>query len=133
MDKEHPHFPVGAIIVREKLAAPDDVIPELIAVMIKHEKGYNPQGGDWEYLTYKKSGNKEIVKNNMMKCQKCHNVVAQSDFVFSTALGQQMTEIKSLMLDRPLALDRPLTWDEELKKMMDERWPAQDEKNGERR
>src|SRR6266851_6104249 len=44
-------FPVGSIIVREKLLKADDKEPELLAVMIKRERGYNPAGGDWSFLT----------------------------------------------------------------------------------
>jgi hypothetical protein len=38
-------FPVGSIVVREKLLGPDDTQPELLAVMIKREPGFNPAGG----------------------------------------------------------------------------------------
>ena len=41
-------FPAGSIIVREKLATLDEARPELLAVMVKRARGFNPKAGDWE-------------------------------------------------------------------------------------
>src|SRR5215510_8248104 len=50
MTRQSPKFPVGSIIVKEKLGSPDSKLPEMLTAMIKREPGYNPEGGDWEYL-----------------------------------------------------------------------------------
>src|SRR3954462_13414350 len=46
-------FPSGSIIVKEKLierTIPSSYGPELLTVMIKRDKGFNPKVGDWEFL-----------------------------------------------------------------------------------
>ena len=75
-------FPVGSIIVREKLAKPDAKQPDLLAVMIKREQGFNPAGGDWLFLTV--NGDLSEVKNRSKKgaCLDCHKSARATDFVF---------------------------------------------------
>src|SRR4030095_5664538 len=43
-------FPEGSILVREKPATKQDAPPDLLAVMIKRERGFNPTAGDWLFL-----------------------------------------------------------------------------------
>src|SRR5215210_8676257 len=45
-----PRFPVGSLVVKEKLPARDAKEPELLTAMFKREAGYDPEGGDWEYM-----------------------------------------------------------------------------------
>jgi hypothetical protein len=53
-------FPRGSIIVREKLLQADDKKPELLSVMVKRAKGFNPNANDWEFL---------VVDGTMTKIQ----------------------------------------------------------------
>ena len=75
-------FPVGSIIVREKLAKPDDKEPELVAVMIKREPGFNPAGGDWLFLTADGTLAKIRERQKKGSCLDCHQSQRDSDFVF---------------------------------------------------
>jgi hypothetical protein len=50
MTKQSPKFPIGSMIVKEKLGSPDSTKPEVLTAMIKRAPGYNPESGDWEYL-----------------------------------------------------------------------------------
>jgi len=75
-------FPVGSIIVREKLAKPDDKEPELVAVMIKREPGFNPAGGDWLFLTADGTLAKIRERQKTGSCLGCHKSERANDFVF---------------------------------------------------
>lgn len=75
-------FPAGSILVREKLLTPAAASPDVLVVMIKREKGFNPKANDWEFLTV--SGDmKTITKREKEgKCRQCHASEAKNDFVF---------------------------------------------------
>ena len=47
---KNPKFPVGSIVIKEKLPEKESQTPEFFTIMLKREAGYNPRGGDWEYL-----------------------------------------------------------------------------------
>ena len=49
-------FKPGAIIVREKLSRTDSTKPQLLAVMIKREPGFNPAAADWDFLILNGAG-----------------------------------------------------------------------------
>lgn len=65
-------FPVGSIIVKEKLLLSGDTSPEAIGIMIKHEKGFNPEGGDWEYVYWEQGGKLYSGSDKLSNCQSCH-------------------------------------------------------------
>lgn len=75
-------FPSGAIIVREKLASADSKTPELLAIMIKREKGFNPSANDWEFLVLNRDATKVQHREKKGDCQQCHAVQKDKDFVF---------------------------------------------------
>ena len=79
-------FPVGSIIVREKLARLEATQPELVAVMIKRAPGFNPKGGDWEFLTADGMLTKVRERQKKGSCLNCHSSQAASDFVFPLPL-----------------------------------------------
>jgi hypothetical protein len=75
-------FPLGAIIVREKLAKADDARPQLLAVMIKRTRGFNPSGNDWEFLMLNGATNKILERQKEGSCLDCHASQKQRDFVY---------------------------------------------------
>ena len=75
-------FPAGSIIVREKLSKPDDVTPQLLAVMVKRAAGFNPKGGDWEFLTVDGALTKVTGRQKTGSCLDCHASQRERDFVF---------------------------------------------------
>jgi Cytochrome P460 len=79
-------FPVGSIVVREKPAKDKDAKPELLAVMIKRERGFNPAGGDWLFVTTNGEMTKLKSKQKTGECLACHRTQAKTDFVYP--LGQ---------------------------------------------
>jgi len=75
-------FPLGSIIVREKVARADEKGPELVVVMIKREPGFNPAGGDWLFLTADGTLTKVRERQKKGSCLGCHKSEHDNDFVF---------------------------------------------------
>jgi hypothetical protein len=75
-------FPVGSIIVKEKRHTLDRTDPELLTVMLKRERGYNPETGDWDFAAL--DGKAVIVQaqGKLENCIRCHKMVPASDYVF---------------------------------------------------
>jgi len=76
-------FPVGAIIVKEKLPTPTSKA-ELLTVMIKRKAGFNPASGDWEYLVLDPAKTAILERGKLERCNNCHLEKKDSDFVFRT-------------------------------------------------
>ena len=74
-------FPAGSVIVREKLAKPDDATPLLLAVMVKRAPGFSPGGGDWEFLTVDGALTKIKGRQKKGSCLDCHASQRGRDFV----------------------------------------------------
>jgi hypothetical protein len=81
MEEREPLFPVGSVIVKEKLAAKDAASPELLTVMIKRGRGFNPQSGDWEYLVTSGAGTEVEARGRLQSCQACHEMHKGTDYV----------------------------------------------------
>ena len=79
---KNPTFPVGATIVREKLLSERQLTPEVLAVMIKREKGFNPEAGDWEFLVVNGHANRLEKRQKQGECLACHSAAYNTDFVF---------------------------------------------------
>ena len=70
----NPRFPVGTIIVKEKLPAIDSTEPEFYTIMVKRESSYDPAHGNWQYLTMSGDRSKIEGPKNIRSCQACHDV-----------------------------------------------------------
>lgn len=82
MEERHPKFPVGAVIVKEKVAAGRPDAPELLTVMIKREAGFNPDMGDWEFMAASGDGTKIEARGRLQNCQACHASMKETDFIY---------------------------------------------------
>jgi hypothetical protein len=80
--KAAPILPPGSMIVREKLSSSSATKPDLLAVMIKRAKGFNPTANDWEFLVITGDGKKIERREKTGACQACHASEAKNDFVF---------------------------------------------------
>ena len=88
---EFQEYPVGTILLKESFintnSKPGN--PLLLSGMIKHEKNYDPDFGDWEYFqstndgTIIVSGNSKNPGVNAM-CINCHVNIPEKDFVYSS-------------------------------------------------
>lgn len=78
-------FPVGAVIVKEKLRSgngPDNLgqlVVGGIGGMVKRAKGYDPANGDWEFFYYTPGG--EFTTGKLANCVDCHTG-AKRDHIF---------------------------------------------------
>lgn len=88
MQEQSPKFPAGSVIVKEKLLTKNGTAPELLTVMVKREKGYNPGNGDWEYQVFNGQGTKRQGAGKLENCQSCHAINKQTDYVFRDYLSQ---------------------------------------------
>lgn len=78
-------YPEGAVIVREKLES-EAASPEVLTVMIKRKKGFNPEANDWEFLLVSGDATKIRKREKTGSCQSCHKSVSAKDFVFDSYL-----------------------------------------------
>jgi hypothetical protein len=92
MSELKPAFPVGSIIVKEKLIAQDSASPELLTVMVKREKGFNRESGDWEYLVVDGERTKIEGRGKLANCQSCHALKTDTDYVFRTYLPEDVQQ-----------------------------------------
>jgi hypothetical protein len=73
MGQKSPQFPVGTVIVKEKLSRPDSKSPELMTVMVKRDHGFDQDSGDWEYLVFDGMGKRAASGVEVNRCRSCHN------------------------------------------------------------
>ena len=85
-----PRFPVGSLVVKEKLPARDASEPELLTAMLKREAGFDPEGGDWEYLVLDGRGREVRARGKLESCRACHQAVADTDFVSRNYLPRDL-------------------------------------------
>lgn len=76
-------FPAGSVIVREKLNNPGDASPLMLAVMLKRAPGFNPAGGDWEFLLVDGAASKVVERQKKGSCLDCHASQRERDFVYT--------------------------------------------------
>lgn len=81
MEKEKPKYPQGSIVVKEKLTTAESRTPELLTVMIKRERGYNPAVGDWEFMGLDGDGGVVRARGKLETCQGCHQKYSYVDYV----------------------------------------------------
>lgn len=86
LNEKNPKFPVGSIIVKEKLTDKESSSPELLTVMIKREKDFNRASGDWEYMVLDGAGTKMEGRGQLQNCQACHLANQKTDYIFRTYL-----------------------------------------------
>jgi hypothetical protein len=82
---KNPKFPIGSVIIKEKFEYDNTALfkdtVELYTMMIKREKGYNEECGDWEFLAI--DGNlQDIERGKLANCMKCHIYESKTDFIF---------------------------------------------------
>jgi hypothetical protein len=92
VNQKNPKFPIGSVIVKEKLAAKESQTPELLTVMIKQKEGFNQASGDWEYAVMDGTGTRLEGRGNLQNCQSCHLAKQGSDYVFRTYLSNDVVD-----------------------------------------
>lgn len=77
-----PKFPAGSVIVRETLQQPEGGEPMLLVAMVKRARGFNPKGGDWEFLDIEPKLTRINGRQKKGSCLDCHVSQRERDFVF---------------------------------------------------
>jgi hypothetical protein len=90
LEQLNPNFPEGSVIVKEKLPDKSSQAPELLTVMIKRGKGFNPASGDWEYMVVDGTGTAVQARGKLENCQSCHTGKPATDYVFRTYLPNEV-------------------------------------------
>ncbi len=80
MRKGKTDYPVGSIVLKAKYADKNGTQVELMTLMIKREKGYNPEHGDWEYQVTNPRG-WVLAQGKIDSCIKCHDSFAKTGYV----------------------------------------------------
>jgi len=78
-------FPVGSVLIKEKFDRPTGGKPALFTGMVKREKGFAPNVGDWEFFVVNLAKKRFIERGKMESCIGCHQTVAKAGYVFSIA------------------------------------------------
>jgi hypothetical protein len=82
-------YPVGAIVVKEKTGKRyfDEGSPRAalkthdgVGGMIKRERGYDAEHGDWEYFYFEDVA--KVESGRIGSCVQCHAGAAKTDYVF---------------------------------------------------
>ena len=75
--------PVGTTVVKVKAWPEEFGHSEWFAAMVKREAGYDPDNGDWEYLTARQeTGRWTTERGRLTECASCHRQAARTDFLF---------------------------------------------------
>jgi len=90
--QKQPKFPCGTAIVKQKLANPTSTEPEALTAMIKRAEGFNPKGGDWEYLVLTGNGSTVVSRARNESCQACHSLYKNTDFITRQYLSAEDRE-----------------------------------------
>ena len=77
-------YPVGSLIVKQKLEAIDSKTASLYTAMRKRPAGYDPANGDWEYIVTDGVG-KVLAQG----CIECHQAYRKTGFVTREYLSQK--------------------------------------------
>jgi hypothetical protein len=85
-------FPEGSVIVREKISGKQPLTPELLTVMVKRARGFNPASNDWEYMVLDGAGSRVLSRGKIDSCNSCHSKKKEADFVFRRSLPKREPE-----------------------------------------
>ena len=86
LKSENLRFPVGSVIVREKLSTAHAAAPDLVAAMIKRDREYSPATNGWEFIVIDKNFSRVKTRQTTGNCMACHAQASKSDFVYKTYL-----------------------------------------------
>lgn len=86
-------FPVGSMIVRETRLKPDGE-PKALIALIKRPKGFNPTGGDWEFISMDGPEIRIRERQTTGSCLDCHRVREKNDFVFGKGTFPRPSTVK---------------------------------------
>lgn len=88
----------GTIVLKESFSSSEGKPGRALYLtgMIKREKGYDPQGEDWEYFMSNSDGDFMMRGSSadttiQKECSNCHSNVSDRDYIFSTYYSEPAT------------------------------------------
>ena len=85
-------FPVGSIVVKPLYPDPERSETSKLTIMIKMEKGYDTDNGDWWYGVYDETGMEGWYQGKIKSCIKCHAYGKETDYMFSESVMESINE-----------------------------------------
>jgi len=76
-------FPVGTQIIKPLFSTKTSKKIHKLAIMVKKEKGFDTEHGDWWYGVYDAKGKEAWHQGKIHSCIKCHETVKETDYLFS--------------------------------------------------
>jgi hypothetical protein len=89
INKSSHKFPVGSMIVRERLDSLTAVSPTVVIAMVKRESGFSKGTGDWEFFSFTGTDLKLLSRQTAGSCAECHTKKRDADWVFLDYLKKQ--------------------------------------------
>ncbi len=77
----HAPYPIGTFVIKEKLPDMWSNQPELFTGMLKREKGYNPEAGDWEFMVIDGRARSITARGKISSCLDCHSRHQKTDYL----------------------------------------------------
>lgn len=75
-------FPVGSILIRERLDTRTATAPTAVIAMAKRDRGFSVATGDWEFFMFNGTDMKLLSRQTAGNCASCHARTLESDWVF---------------------------------------------------
>ena len=82
VDKSAKEFPVGSILIRERLDTRTATVPSAVIAMAKRDPGFSKDTGDWEFFMFDGKDMKLLLRQTVGNCATCHTRTRESDWVF---------------------------------------------------
>jgi hypothetical protein len=85
-------LPVGSIVLKPLYSDEQRSETAKLTIMLKMEKGYDRENGDWWYGVYDKTGMKGSYQGKIQDCITCHKLAKETDYMFSEGMMESINE-----------------------------------------
>lgn len=82
IEEPNPRFPAGSIIVRERFDSITATKPSVVIAMVKRERGFSKDTGDWEFLVLNGADLELRSRETTGRCAECHAGARRTDWIF---------------------------------------------------
>jgi len=87
--EDSPPLPEGTVIVKEKMQKKDGKGWRELGIMVKREKGFAPETGDWQFLFVDRKNKAVDQAAKLENCATCHKMREKEDYVFRKIVEEQ--------------------------------------------